>query len=382
MGKVLWINPSFLDYRIPLYKELYLKLSREFHLLYSKSRIPTRVHNHIVNELGTNAHYIEKEKIFKFGSKSSEFANSSISIPFPSGLYSEIKKIKPNAIIAEGYFQFTPWAVVYCALHRIPLYIAYERTAHTERNCPKWRKLYRKFIGLFVKGYIANGQLTKEYLISQRVKTQNIQTGGMCADSKYLRINCNNMSTHEREAFGDKIGLKIINGLRFIYVGRIISLKGVNYLLDAWKKHIYTFPDDEIIIVGDGELLNEYRHIYGSVKSIKFLGNVDYSEIFKYYAISDVFIIPTLEDNWSLVVPEAMACGLPIACSIYNGCHPELVKEGLNGFKFDPLKQESIIECLKKFHFANLKEFSDFSSKLEEKYSPENTADNILKLLR
>ena len=34
---------------------------------------------------------------------------------------------------------------------------------------------------------------------------------------------------------------------------------------------------------------------------------------------ADVFVIATLEDDWSLVVPEAMACGLPILSSLYNG---------------------------------------------------------------
>jgi glycosyltransferase involved in cell wall biosynthesis len=46
--------------------------------------------------------------------------------------------------------------------------------------------------------------------------------------------------------------------------------------------------------------------------------------------------MPTLEDNWSLVVPEAMACGKPVLCSTLNGCWPELVKDDVNGWTFDP----------------------------------------------
>ncbi len=64
------------------------------------------------------------------------------------------------------------------------------------------------------------------------------------------------------------------------------------------------------------------------------------------YAAADAFVIPTLEDNWSLVVPEAMSCGLPILCSKYNGCWPELVHPGRNGWVFDPLDKEDMARCL------------------------------------
>ena len=110
-----------------------------------------------------------------------------------------------------------------------------------------------------------------------------------------------------------------------------------------------------------------------------FTGGIDYSIIYKYYAISDVFIIPTLEDNWSLVVPEAMACGLPIACSIYNGCHPELVHKDNNGITFDPLDQESVTNALHYFHTVDLKQFGKRSIEIEKDFNPHNTALNVLR---
>ena len=198
---------------------------------------------------------------------------------------------------------------------------------------------------MFVNGYIANGQLTKEYLISQGVKPENIFTGGMCADSKGLSERASRVSAQEKEGFKLQLIGEQTKGLVYIYVGRIIELKGVNYLLEAWNKHICEYPDDKLLIVGGGPLLDEYKNRYAD-SSIIYTGEIDYSAIYKYYAISDVFIIPTLEDNWSLVVPEAMACGLPIACSIYNGCHPELVKKDENGITFDPLNKDSVIETL------------------------------------
>lgn len=379
--KILWVNPSFLDYRIPLYKEVNDKTGGNFHLLYSKSRIPQRCHDKIREAIGENAHWIDTESKINLGNSSSDFSNSSLSIPFPKGLYSKIAKVKPDAIISEGFFQFTPWSVLYSFLHRIPLYIAYERTAHTERNCPWWRKLYRKMIGLFVDGYLANGSLTKEYLISQGVRPEKVITGGMCADSKGVGEQASAITQDQKNAFVERLGLNKSTSIRWIFVGRMIKLKGIIYLLKAWREHIKKHPKDELLIVGDGPLLKSFRQDFEDEQSIHFVGGVDYSQIGNYYAISDIFIIPTLEDNWSLVVPEAMACRLPIACSIYNGCHPELVKTDFNGKTFDPLNQDSILECLEYFHYVDLNKFGYNSRELEKNYSPETTAENVLKLL-
>lgn len=379
--RLLWVNPSFLDYRIPLYKKINDKMEGHFRLIYSKCRVPERCIDKIERAIGQNAISLIREKIISIG-RTNGFANCGVNIPFPKGLYKLIRTAKPDIIIAEGFFQFTPWAVWYSFFHRIPLLIAYERTAHTERKCPLWRKLYRRFIGLFVDGYIANGQLTKDYLVSQGVKPENIFTGGMCADSHGLAQKVKDMLPMEKVTMRESIISKESHGLLYIFVGQMIPRKGVSQLLEAWNLHSERYPEDRLLLVGNGVQLPEFLEKYGDNKTIIFTSNVDYSEIYKYYAISDVFIIPTLEDNWSLVVPEAMACGLPIACSIYNGCHPELVKKDENGITFDPLNRDSILHALAYFHNQDLIQMGNRSVAIEKEYNPEKTADNIINAIR
>ena len=373
--KVLWVNPSFLDYRIPLYENINDKLNGNFHLIYSGRRVPLRCINKVENAIGSNAINFQNEKSIKIGNNN--LANKGIIIPFTKGLYKLIGKIKPDIIISEGFFQFTPISLLYAIVHRIPFIIAYERTAHTERNCPLWRRLYRRFISLFTDGYIVNGKLTKEYLISQGCNPNGIFTGAMCADSIGLSKSISKLPIQESGLIKKEIIGATASGLVYLYVGRIIKIKGVNYLLESWNKHIEKFPEDKLLIAGNGPLLEEYRKKYPN-NSIIYTDYIDYSEIYKYYAISDVFIIPTLEDNWSLVVPEAMACGLPIACSIYNGCYPELVKENFNGRTFDPLNNNDIIETLAYFHKQDLVVMGKRSIEIEKEFSPEKTAHNII----
>lgn len=375
---ILWVNPSFLDYRIPLYEEMQKLCGGTFYLIYSKKRMPDRCHCKIQEVLGNHALFLENEKRLKLGRRT-EFANTGIALTYPKGLYKLIKKVNPDLIIAEGFFQFTPWAVWYSLFHHIPLLIAYERTAHTERNCPLWRRMYRRFIGLFTNGYVANGILTKQYLVSQGVKAENIFTGGMCADSFGLAQNVSSMDEKDVLSFKQQVYGDIPSGVSFVFVGRMIPLKGGGHLLQGWKRHIQAYPNDRLLLVGDGPELPKFKKEFGNDNSVIFTGGIDYSMIYKYYAISDVFIIPTLEDNWSLVVPEAMACGLPVACSIYNGCYPELVHKDVNGTTFDPLNQDSITEALQYFHTIDLEQFGKHSIEIEKEFNPHNTALNVLK---
>lgn len=375
--KVLWVNPSFLDYRIPLYKELNLMCNGNFYLIFSKQRVPVRCYEAINKALENNAIAISENRFIL--KKRTDFANSGIVLTYPHGLYRAIKKLKPDVIITEGFFQFSPLAILYATLYRIPIIIAYERTKHTERNCPMWRRMYRRFINVFTNGYIANGQLTKEYLISQGVREKNIFTGGMCADSEGLANSIAKISEKEMQAFKKELLGDMPCGVSYIIVGRMIPLKGVKYLLEGYQKHLQKHPLDQMVLVGDGPDLPMLKEKYGSNPSIKFVGGIDYSQIYRYYAACDVFVIATLEDNWSLVVPEAMACGLPVACSIYNGCHPELVHYAENGITFDPLKQDSIVEALDYFHHVDIKRFGLRSKEIERNFNPKNTANNVMK---
>jgi glycosyltransferase involved in cell wall biosynthesis len=371
--KVLWVNPEFLDYRIPVYKKLYELTNENFFLIYSNRRVPERVTNKIKNAIGANANGLLNEVLIQYAGNG-DFANTHFRIPYQPGLYKAISKIDADIIIGEGFFQWTPISLLRAKLKNKKFLIAYERTAHTERNCPKWRSLYRKIISKFVDGYLVNGLLTKQYLLDLGVKEDKIFIGGMSADSENLVSSVNSLTADDIEIFKSK--LSIAKGLTYLYVGQIIERKGVIHLLNAWTKHIEKHANDNLILIGTGPLHDQYVKKFSSYDSIKLLGSVDYDLIHNYYAIADVFIIPTLEDNWSLVVPEAMACSLPIACSIYNGCYPELVQD-VNGKLFDPLKQDTIIDTLDYFHNKDLKLMGKESARIEKAYNSDTVASKI-----
>ena len=374
--KVLYCNPSFWEYRLPFYVELNRLFKGDFHVVYSTKRFGhghIKLLNRIKEELGKNAHPYDNEFMYDVKTHSfHSFTEGGKQIPMPFGLWKYIMKVKPDVLITEGFFQWTPLVQLYGLFHHIPVFIGYERTLHTERNNSKIKTWIRKIQNKFIKGYLVNGTETKKYLESIGVASEKIHIGGMSADSEGLRTAIAAFSEEAKKVFKNRF-LKG-NGILYLFTGKMIERKGILPLLDAWMKHIETYPNDNLLVVGDGELFDVCKRKYGSVTSIHLEGGVPYDEIYKFYAIADVYFLPTIEDNWSLVVPEAMACGLPVATSIYNGCHVELIHEGENGITFDTFNQDSMVKALEYFHHHDLKLMGQKSIEIEKSFNTENCA--------
>ena len=387
--KVLYCNPSFWEYRLPFYVELNRLFNGNFHVVYSTKRYFGAHINmlpKIKNVLGENAHPYENEWMYVRETHSMKIKDETYhAIPLSLGLLNIIRKIKPDVLITEGFFQWTPFVQLYGWFFRVPVFVGYERTLYTERHNSRFKTFLRKLQDKSIAGYLVNGTETKKYLLSLGISEEKIFVGGMSADSTGLRVSIKKWSIEEKQSFKSKY-ISSNNGLIFLFTGQMILRKGVNYLLNAWVKHTQLYPDDKLVLVGGGVFLEKWKEQYSKYSSIIFEGTIAYDEIYKYYAIADVYILPTIEDNWSLVVPEAMACGLPVATSIYNGCHVELIQDGENGFVFDTFNQESITNVLAKFHHMDLKIMGDKSILIEKNFNTEACAkreyEAILKTLK
>lgn len=385
--KILYANQVFLDYRVPFYKELIRLFNSDFYVMYS----PNRYHlmkrddlaERIKHELGVNAIAFKHDYLFdtatmSFNRVEGEYGQK---IPFMYGFSRAIRKVKPDVLITEAFFQWTPWGILYSMLFRIPLYIGYERTCHTERNTGKLKTWHRKISDKFIKGYLVNGIETEKYLMSIGIKQEKIHRIGISADSKGLMSAIKNMTEAEQSVFREKY-MGDGDGLLFLFSGQIVKRKGVNFLLKAWKKHVINHPNDKLVLIGYGDMYDALKLKYGDEESIYMEGKVNYGDVYRYYAIADVFVLPTIEDNWSLVIPEAMACGLPVSTSIYNGCHPELVKKDENGVTFDTYNQESIIFALDYFHHQDLKAMGRMSVELEREFNTEHCAKRMFNIFK
>ena len=383
MMQVTYVARSTLDYRIPVLESLYEKLDGRFTYIYSADYVPGRVHDRLQRSLGNAAVGLRGE--LRIGPNETEgFANRAVRIVYQPGIWRAIRQTKPDVLIGDGFFQWTSFALAYRALRRVGLVVCYERTFHTERAAQWIRTAYRRWVMRYVDALACNGVLSKDYSMFLGAPEKRITLGQMAADTHVLSARTAAVTATKREETRRSWGAPEV---ALVTVGRLNARKGVNELLTGWALlETRRQGNWHLIIVGDGEDSDALRRKAAELglNGVTFLGHVDYDDIAPIYAAADALVMPTLEDNWSLVVPEAMACGLPVLCSVYNGCHPELIEPDGNGWVFDPTSAEETYTALSNCiaHKDHLAEMGGRSRAIVSAFTPEHAAAAILEACR
>lgn len=105
----------------------------------------------------------------------------------------------------------------------------------------------------------------------------------------------------------------------FLYVGRLIHVKNLEYLIDKFNHH----PELTLRIIGFGELEGELKKMANT--NIEFLGAIDNNKLHSYYQDADVFVLPSISEAWGLVIEEALNNGTPVMVSDRVGCAEEII---------------------------------------------------------
>ena len=159
--KVTWINPCFREYRVPVYAALDRLLGNQLSVVFSEDRTGESVSRKIRDVLGIRAVGLRGERRLNLGAHHNNFSNVGLRIPYQRGLYKQIASTQPDVIISEGFFQWTPASLWFKRHKGVPLVIAYERTAHTERNAGFLRTSFRRFVAGQADAVVCNGILSK-----------------------------------------------------------------------------------------------------------------------------------------------------------------------------------------------------------------------------
>jgi alpha-maltose-1-phosphate synthase len=142
-----------------------------------------------------------------------------------------------------------------------------------------------------------------------------------------------------------------------LYVGRLARSKGVHTLLEAAKELVAKDADFHILLVGkDEEGVGDWARENGLGHSVHLAGFVPYSEMPKYYRLSDLLVLPSLpekrqQEQFGYVLAEAMACGVPVVGSDC-GAIPEVIGESSRIFEAGSV--EGLVRILQKLKGRNL----------------------------
>lgn len=187
-------------------------------------------------------------------------------------------------------------------------------------------KIKKHFIGA-ASGWLSTGKITSEYLAYYGAGTENIYVYPFTS-VKESEILPKPLTIKEKMLYRDKLGIREEKVI--LSVGQFIPRKGYDLLLKACKE-----LDKKIgVYIVGGQATNEYlllqKELY--LTNVHFVGFKKRKELADYYRAADVFVLPTREDIWGLVINEAMSYGLPIITTDKCVAGNEMVKQGVNGY--------------------------------------------------
>jgi glycosyltransferase involved in cell wall biosynthesis len=171
------------------------------------------------------------------------------------------------------------------------------------------------------------------------------------------------------------------------FVGRLVPAKGVDWLLEVWQHVVRTHRQARLLIVGDGSErgpLEAQAQALGISDTVAFVGRQ--TDVFKFLAVSDVFVLPSRQEGTSNALLEAMSQQLPVVVADdLLGGNRGVVDDQQDGYLVKLGDNEAFVGILGKLlQNAELrKEMGKRARrKIEEQFSIKSVADRYCELYR
>jgi glycosyltransferase involved in cell wall biosynthesis len=304
------------------------------------------------------------------------------------GIITELKREKYDATIIHGWSNFTNLlAILSAKAFGSKVFLRGENPFSHELRKPLWKIFIKKFLlqyGLFpfVDAFLYIGEENKAFYQYYHVPDKKLFFTPYCVDNKrfygeYVRLK-------EKKFELRKILHLPHDKVIILYVAKLIDKKRPLDLLYAYEN--IQSDKKALVFVGEGYLRNDMEKYVQDkgLKDVYFIGFKNQSEISVYYAIGDIFVLPSgIGETWGLVVNEAMNFGLPIVVSDMVGSGKNLVSRGENGFVFpmgDITKLGDYLKILME-NKALRENMGKKSLDIVKKYSHEQDIEGILAAL-
>jgi 1,2-diacylglycerol 3-alpha-glucosyltransferase len=247
--------------------------------------------------------------------------------------------LAPDAVAIPGWSQ--PLALMilrHCLRRGWPVILMSEST-RGDADRRRWREAVKRRVVALCGAALVGGAPHRAYARDLGFPDGAIEEGYDAIDDAYFA----------RAADAARAGeLRAHHGLPerfFLASSRFVAKKNLPRLIEAYalyhRRAATTSGSNpwKLVLLGDGpmgeRLRSEIRR-HGLNADVILPGFRQYDELPAYYGLAGAFVHASTVEQWGLVVNEAMASGLPVVVSERCGCAPDLVKEGVNGFTFDP----------------------------------------------
>lgn len=351
------------------------------------SRIPFFEKLNKSRDIKPTVFYCEKAHPYRGGDldlgKSSQFSEilpgSSFKIPYLKRktkynprIWKKLSEGNFDYIAVGGYYNVTMlFAILWSLIHSVPYTIISE--SHLLNPRSRLKSLLKRFFLPFIIKHadflLPLGKFQAEYLIHYGAKTEDIYYLPNTSNVDFFTGKSNKYRKKKNEI---KKELGINSKYIVLYVGRLTEEKGLFTLLKGFKEIKSSYDNVTLLIIGEGKLRDDLENFTNKkgIDHVRFEGFVENKELPRYYAVSDIFVLPSRNETWGVVVTEAMACALPIILSDKVGSRGDLLREGKNGFSFKNNNFRQLSSYIERFleNPVNIKKMGDNSRELIKKF--------------
>lgn len=163
----------------------------------------------------------------------------------------------------------------------------------------------------------------------------------------------------------------------YLTVSRLARAKHVDVLIQAANKYKFNLK-----IVGAGKDERYLKSLAG--KTVEFLGNVSDKELTKVYANAQAFLFASVDEEFGIVLVEAMGHGLPVI-AFKSGGVSETVRNEFNGYLYDKLDEDALIQKIHRLESLSEKQYIEMrkqARKTAEQFTEDKFKRKILLFIK
>jgi glycosyltransferase involved in cell wall biosynthesis len=193
---------------------------------------------------------------------------------------------------------------------------------------------------------LAIGSRNRDFYFSFGVPQRKVFCVPYAVDNEFFAGQSSDCQT-QRAAIRNEIGASQLAPL-ILFASKLTTRKRPQDLLDAYFRLRQRGLKANLVFVGSGELDESLRQFVldTQVPDVFFLGFRNQSELPCLFAAADIFVLPSEDEPWGLIINEVMCAGLPVIASDTIGAVPDLVHVGDNGLTFPAGDVERLTDCL------------------------------------
>src|SRR5690554_3439287 len=196
---------------------------------------------------------------------------------------------------------------------------------------------------------IPEGNGVKQDLIGYNItkKPLNILANGNVNGIDIDYYNSTHYNTEQKQSLKKELNIQE-NDFLFVFVGRLVSDKGINELVQAFKELKSKETNAKLLLVGSLETALDPLNpeTLQEIETNDAIISVGYqNDVRPYFSISDALVFPSYREGFPNVVLQAGAMGLPSIVSDINGCN-EIIKEKENGLIVPPKNTDALKQAM------------------------------------